>query len=284
MSTITTDPEILEYVSADGLRVTLAVERGTTGRLMPPVDIWEDTVPLMAGSRYRGARHGARTIVLPIVTGGLRYGRDELRALARVLDPMRGMGSLRQIVVSGGVFNRARLINCVYEAGLDSFREDYPHFGRAALMFRCPDPYWTDADELVRDFTPSNIETEWFPFFPLDLAGTNIRGEFSITNTGDADAWPSVEVGGPGRDFEFHNLTTGQYMRVAGEVPAGRQLRIVTQPGARAVMLNADNWFGRLDRASTLWGLAPGFNLLRVLYVTESSRVGVRWRLRYLTP
>ena len=49
MSTITTDPEILEYVSADGLRVTLAVERGTTGRLMPPVDIWEDTVPLTPG-------------------------------------------------------------------------------------------------------------------------------------------------------------------------------------------------------------------------------------------
>ena len=96
-------------------------------------------------------------------------------------------------------------------------------------MFRAPTPTGPTRSSYVRDFTPSNIDTEWFPFFPLDLAGTNIRGEFSITNTGDADAWPSVEVGGPGRDFGFHNLTTGQYMRRGGRGP-GRAPACASSP------------------------------------------------------
>lgn len=274
------DLEVMEYVSADGLVVRLEVERGATGRFMVPVDIWEDVVPLTPGSRYRGARHSARSVVLPIVSGGARHGRDELRALARALDPMRGMGRLR--LVSGP--GQGRELHCVYQSGLDSLKEEYPHWSRAALQFRATDPYWVDATEQVRDFAPANIDTEWFPFLPLDLGGTNILGNFSITNAGDAEAWPSIEVQGPGAEFGFQNLTTGQRMEVPGEVPAGQVLRIMTQPGLRSVSLGNQNWFSRLTRASVLWGLVPGVNLLRVHYETSQSRIILRWRLRYLTP
>lgn len=274
--------ETLEYVSADGLTARLVVERGATGRMMPPVDIWEDTVPLTPGSRYRGARHAARSFVLPLViAGGTLYGRDQLRALARVLDPLRGMGRLRLVTGPGA----GREIPCVYQAGLEALREDYPAWSRAAIMFRATDPYWTDQFDNLREFAPSNLLTEWFPIFPLDLAGTNIRGEFSLTNSGDAEAWPRVEVGGYGQDFGFDNLTTGRTLQTLGAIPAGRRLLINHQPGARSVALdNGQNWFANLTRESTLWGLAPGFNSLRVRYITDTGRLVVRWRLRYLAP
>jgi hypothetical protein len=277
------DAEVIEYVSADGLVARLVVERGATGRLMPPVDIWEDTVPLTPGSRFRGARHASRAIVLPIVTAGVRYGRDELRALARALDPVRGMGRLRSTGFATGLTG-GREIACVYQAGLDSLKEDYPHFGRAALQFRATDPYWVDTVDQVRIFSPTGVDSEWFPFFPLDLAGTNILGYFSITNTGDAEAWPTTEVAGPGSDFGFENLTTGRQLSVTGDVPAGQVLRIVTAPGARAVSVGNANWFNRLSRDSVLWGLIPGQNQLRVRYQTDASVVTIRWRLRYLAP
>ena len=275
-----TEPEVLEYVAADGLSVRFTVERGATGRLMPPVDIWEDVVPLTPGSRYRGSRHGARTVTLPIVTGGLRTGRAELRALARALDPARGMGRLRSTTGQGP----GRELNCVYQGGLDALKEDYPNFARAALLFRATDPYWVDQTEQVRDFSPANVDTEWFPFFPLDLGGTNIVGNFSITNGGDAAAWPVIDVGGPGENFIFQNNTTGQRMAISGAVAAGQTLHIVTLPGARSVTYGNQNWFSHLSRDSVLWGLAPGFNSLRVTYETISARVQMRWRLRYLTP
>lgn len=274
-------PEVVEYISADGLHATLVVERGATGRMMPPVDIWEDVVPLTPGSRYRGARHAARSFVLPVVTAGNRYGREQLRQLARVLDPLRGMGRIRLMSGPG----TGREINCVYQAGLDSLKEDYPHWSRAALQFRATDPYWGDGIENLREFSAAALETEWFPIFPLDLSTTNVRGEFSITNSGDAWSWPSTEVTGPGADFTFDNRTTGGHLFVAGEVPAGRTLIITSTPGARSVSLdNGDNWFSRLDRGSTLWGFVPGLNQLRVTYATEAGRLTIRWRLRYLTP
>jgi hypothetical protein len=275
--------EVLEYVSADGLIARFAVERGASGRLMPPVDIWTDTVPLTPGSRYRGARHAARVVTLPIVTAGVRYGRDELRALARALDPMRGLGRLRSTGLATGL-SGGRELACVYQAGLDSLHEDYPHWSRAALQFLAPNPYWVDTVEQIRDFAPANIDTEWFPFLPLDLGGTNILGNFSITNSGDAEAWAAIDVQGPGANFAFENRTTAQRMEVPGDVPAGQVLRIVTQPGARSVSLGGQNWFNRLTRQSVLWPLVPGVNLLRVNYETSSSRIILRWRLQYLTP
>lgn len=272
--------ETLTYVSADGLAVQFVIERGTTGRLMPPVEIYEDTVPLIAGSRFRGARHAARTVTLPIVTGGVRYGRDELRTLARVLDPLRGMGALR--VVSGQ--GAGRELACVYQAGLESLSEQYPNFARTALQFRATDPYWHDTAFVERDFTPSAITNEWFPIFPLSIAPTNVRGEFSVNNVGDADAWPETRVQGPGSNLRWENLTTGRFLSVAADIPAGRTLTITTVPGGRNIALDADNWFNRLDRGSTLWPFVPGFNNLRITYNTESARVNVRWRLRYLSP
>lgn len=269
--------EVVEYVSADGLVVTFEVERGTTGRIMPTVELWTDTIPLVPGARYRGARHGTRVVTLPIVTGGVRYGRDDLRALARALDPLRGMGTLR-------TNTSQRQLACVYQAGLDALAEDYPHFARAAVQFLATDPYWVDTTEQVRDLTPANLDSEWFPFFPLDLGGTNILGNFSITNVGDADAWPSLEVWGPGSGFQFFNVTTGARLIIDGDVPAGQFISVKTQPGIREVSVSGASWYHRLTRDSSLFPLQPGFNQLRIAYQTSEARVIIRWRLRYLAP
>lgn len=272
--------EYLDFIAADGRSVSFEIERGMTGRLMPPVDVWEDIVPLVAGSRFRGARHSARNIVVPIVTKGIVYGRDELRQLASVLDPVRGMGRLR---VVGGPSD-GREIPCVYQAGLDSVSEDYPHFSRASILFRATDPYWTDGHLNEQTFVPGQTQSQWFPIFPIELGAIDVFARFTIVNAGDVISWPEVLVNGPGSDFAMDNITTGQSLWVHGAIPNARRLVVTTKPGQRAVSLDQDNWFSHLDRDSSLWGLVPGPNVVQIRYTSVFGSVTLRWMLNYLAP
>ena len=272
--------EHLDYIAADGRSVSFEIERGMTGRLMPPVDVWEDVVPLVAGSRFRGARHSARNIVVPIVAEGIVYGRDELRQLASVLDPVRGVGRLRVVGGPSG----GREIACVYQAGLDSISEDYPHFSRASVLFRASDPYWTDAHLNEQTFVPGQTQSQWFPIFPINLGAIDVFARFTIVNAGDVISWPEVLVNGPGSDFAMDNITTGQSLWVHGTIPNARRLVVATKPGQRAVSLDQDNWFSHLDRDSALWGLVPGPNVVQIRYTSVFGSVTLRWMLNYLAP
>src|SRR5437868_10959686 len=157
--------ETHEWRSSQGEVIRFVTRTQAKERFMPPVTLETIRVPQAQGARFRGARHEARLATIPVVVPGPDAGRQELRRWARALDPLKGEGTL---TVVQGAFAGRQLV-CAYEAGLESWSEDFPLLGLTTLAFRAADPYWQDANaSTVTSGTNPNSFT-WFPFFPLIL-------------------------------------------------------------------------------------------------------------------
>lgn len=273
--------ETHEWRSAVGDVVRFVTEVGAQQRFMPPVSIRTVKVPQANGGRYRSARHDERLCTLPVVLPGPTDHRDELRRWARALDPLKGEGTLT--VVQGA--HAGRQLVCVYEAGLDSFAEEWELLGQTVLAFRAAEPYWQDAAESSLVATIASSSFTWFPFLPLVLGSSDVFAQATIDNTGDVDAWPVITTVGPGTDLTATNLTTGMSWHLTGDIAAGATLVVDTRPGRKSVRLDGVNVFGRLTDESTLWPLVPGPNRVSIGFAggTAASRVTFAWRNRWLS-
>lgn len=273
--------ETHEWRSADGEVIRFVTRTEAQQRMMPPVTLNTIRVPQAQGGRFQFARHDIRLATLPVVLPGPQDGRDELRRWARVLDPVRGEGTLT--VVQGPYAGRQLV--CAYETGLETLSEEYPLLGLTVLAFRASDPYWQDATESSITATVDSTAHTWFPFLPLILGASDVFASLTITNTGDVDAWPVVTVAGPGIELNVRNDTTGLGWSFSGAVPAGSALVVDHRPGHKAARLDGFNAFGRLSDDSTLWPLVPGPNRITIGFadVTLASAVRFAWRNRWLS-
>jgi phage-related protein len=273
--------ETHEWRSSAGEVVRFVTEVGAQQRMMPPVSIRTVKVPQAQGGRFRGARHDERLATLPVVLPGPTAHRDELRRWAKALDPLKGEGTLT--VVQGPWAGRQLV--CVYEAGLDSFEEEYELLGKTTLAFRAADPYWQDAVEQSLVATVGSSSAKWFPFLPLVLGPIDVFATPTITNTGDVEAWPVITAVGPGTDLTLTNLTTGLAWQLTGDIAAGAQLVVDHRPGRKTARLDGVNVFGRLSDTSMLWSLVPGPNRLSISFAggTSASSVTFAWRNRWLS-
>jgi len=252
--------ETVRFASPSGDSITFLMLAGASGRMMPPAKVATLPVPAANGSRFLGAQHLERIVSLPVAFPGSLTDRDELRRWARVLDPTRGEGTLT--VVDGAWAGRQ--LRCAYDAGLDTLDEVRPNVNLGTLLFRAAWPYWQDASEQSVQVTQGTTLTRWFPFLPLVLGASSAFAEFTVTNSGDADAFPVVEIRGPGTNPVVANLTTGQDFTVNATLAIGDLLTIDTRPGAKTVVLNGANAFPSLTVDSQLWPLVPGANRVSV--------------------
>jgi hypothetical protein len=251
--------ETHEWRSATGETIRFVTRTEATQRMMPPVTIHTVRVPQAQGGRFRHARHGERLATIPVVLPGPIDGRDELRRWARVLDPVKGEGTLT--VVQGPYAGRQLV--CVYESGLESYAEEYGSLGLTTLAFRAADPYWQEADaRTVVSILGANVL--WFPFLPLVFGPSDIFSGTAIDNRGDVDAWPVIETVGPGVDLRIANETTGEAWTFTGSIAAGSTLVVDHRPGHKSVRLDGVNAFGRLSDDSALWPLVPGVNNITI--------------------
>ena len=275
------DCETHEWRSAAGDVIRFVTRTEAEQRMMPPVTVYTVKVPQSQGGRFRGARHEERLATIPVVVPGPTDGRDELRRWARALDPLKGEGTLT--VVQGD--HAGRQLVCCYEAGLDSFSEEYQSLGLTVLAFRASDPYWQDATEQSLIATIDSTAFTWFPFLPLVLGASDVFAAATITNTGDVDAWPVVKVTGPGTDLEVMNMTTGKAWHFEGSIAAGSVLVVDHRPGHKSARLDGANVFGRLSDDSVLWPLVPGPNRVSIGFAsaTAQSSVEFTWRNRWLS-
>jgi hypothetical protein len=273
--------ETHEWRSSAGEVVRFVTEVGAQQRFMMPVSIRTVRVPQSQGGRFRGARHDERLATLPVVLPGPQGARDELRRWAKALDPLKGEGTLT--VVQGT--HAGRQLVCVYEAGLDSFAEEWADLGKTTLAFRAAEPYWQDATEQQLVATVGSSSAKWFPFPPLVLGPSDVFATPTITNTGDVDAWPVITAIGPGTDLTVTNLTTGLSWQLMGDIAAGSTLVVDHRPGRKSVRLDGVNVFGRLTDTSMLWPLVPGPNRLSIAFAggTSASSVTFVWRNRWLS-
>jgi hypothetical protein len=278
--------EVVEFVSADGLSAQFDVLRGAHGRMMPPIELWDEIVPLQSGSRFIGARHGTRPLVFPVFLDGPVSGRLELRSLARVLDPLRGLGTLR---ILNGAYS-GRQITCVYESGLDQLSEELPDWVMPTLAFRAFDPYWTDASEQSQIITPgSNVSAAgfntWTTWYPLIFSSTTIFADLSITNASDAVVWPIITVTGPGTDLQLTNVTTSQSLVLPGSIADGSRVVFDSRPGYKTVTRDGVNIFSQLTATSAFWPLLPGTNRITITFSSTTparTQVVITFRPRYL--
>jgi len=275
-----TDCETHEWRNPLGETIRFVTRTEAEQRMMPPVTIHTVRVPQAQGGRFRHARHEERFLTLPVVLPGPTAGRTELRRWAKALDPLKGEGT---ITVVQGDYPGRQLV-CAYEAGLESFAEEYPLLGLTTLMFRAADPYWQDSIESQVLAQPDEGIITWFPFLPLELGASDVFSGTAIENTGDVDAWPIVTVTGPGLDVTVANRTTGQSWQILGEMVAGETLVVDHRPGHKTVRLNGATAFGELTDTSSLWPLVPGGNHVEIVLgaVTEGSSVLFTWRNRWL--
>jgi hypothetical protein len=265
--------ETHEWRSATGETIRFVTRVEAQQRFMPPVTITTIRVPQAQGGRFRMARHDERLVTLPVVVPGPTAGRDELRRWARALDPLQGEGTLT--VVQGDYAGRQLV--CAYEAGLETFAEEYPLLGLTTLGFRAADPYWQDATETTDVADINSKGYTWFPFAgswaaqPLVLGSSDVFATLTITNTGDVDAWPIVTTVGPGTDLTLTNQTTGLMWHLTGNIAAGSTLVVDHRPGHKSARLDGNNVFGRLTDDSTLWPLIPGPNRVAIGFATATS-------------
>jgi len=237
-------------------------------------------VPAANGSRFLGAAHVERIVSMPVAFPGSFDGRSDLRQWARVLDPTRGEGTLT--VVDGA--NPGRFLRCAYDSGLDELEEHRPDVNVGALLFRAGFPYWLDGTEQSIAVSQGSAVRRWFPFLPLILGASDAYGLFTITNLGDAPAYPVLTVLGPGTDVTARNVTTGQAWTVTGLVPDGSTLVVDTRPGRKAVRLDGANVFSRLTAPSQLWALQRGVNQveLSIAATSAATLATLTWRQTWL--
>jgi Phage tail protein len=127
--------------------------------------------------------------------------------------------------------------------------------------------------------------------FPLDFTmdfvaepGAEDLGE-TVTNAGDADAWPVLRVYGPMTYPRLENLTTGAVTVLTGTIAEDAYVEVDARASSPLTLNGATSVYSMLDRtASTLWPLVPGANQVRVRAAafSGSARLEVYWRNAYL--
>jgi hypothetical protein len=280
------DCETHRYQNPDGETLTFRTLKGTAGRQMPPAVVTTLPAPGSGGSRYVGTFHGERILTLPVVDPGPLDGRPDFREWPRILDPVKGQGTLT--VVQGDYPGRQLI--CVYESGLEAVAETDRLRIPAVLTFRAAYPYWVDETESEQVVTGEEESFFWFPFAgsfaanPIRFGPENTFANLVVSNTGDVEAWPVITVKGPATNVEMINETTGLSWQFTGDVAAGETLIVDTRPGQKLVRLDGVNEYDRLTEDSNLWPLIPGANTITMsaTAVVESTYLRFGWRNAWL--
>jgi len=107
-------------------------------------------------------------------------------------------------------------------------------------------------------------------------------GQLFITNSGNTTTYPIISITGPGNFPAVINATSGYTMYFSGALSASDTIVIDTNPLRRTVILNnALSVYSRLQfSTSTIWGLLPGANDIRLTFASFSTGAGmaIQWQ------
>lgn len=264
-----------------------ALQPAAQGLGLPPVSLFSDALPDDDGSQLRGVRFGEREVFLPVMLFADDYAtlRDLRRDLERLVDPKRGNCNITVVQPDGS----RRAADARYTTGMEG---DYGldrfgvHWQSLGLTLRCLDPYWY-GDTITRTFSKADASPKAFlagPFLPIKLTSSQVIGDATIDNPGDADAFGIWVATGPGDNFGAANVTTGKSFTVIGPLAGGDQIIVDTR---RTVQTVADqdglNLWASLDTDSALWPLVPGVQnvTLEMVSATTDSLVTLTFQPRY---
>ncbi|MEU5030165.1 phage distal tail protein [Streptomyces milbemycinicus] len=261
------------------------LQPGIRGLDMPGYDFFTDASPQIDGNALRGLRAQPREVFLPVAF----FDTDRAGFLASkrsflgTLNPYLGLGTLT-LTESDGSF---RTIEAYYvsgaegDTGRDTSGLRWQTFG---LTFSCPSPYWLG--EAIRLEFSAGASGGFFPVLPLRVRDSQVLGDTTIDNPGDATSFPVWTIHGPATSAVITNNTTGLSFSVTASLGSSDVLVVDTRERVQTAVLNGtDNWWPNLSTDSDLWGLEPGENDISLTLVgTDSdSMVQVDYRPRFLT-
>ena len=258
---------------------------GATGFDMPPVATTA-TIPVgWDGSLLQRTRLTDRDIFLPLLLQADTV--DDMRALRRrvaaLLSPKTG-----DVTVTINHHDTVRLIGGRFVSGFDGPVTGDGTTVATGVVLRCSEPWWAGPETTVDQFdaNPSKpLLSTTEAFFPMEITGSQAIGDVTITNPGDADAWPVIDITGPGTDLVITNTTLGMSFGLS-DVGDGETLTVDTRRGVQTLVddTGAAVW-DRLTPGSQLWPLAAGDNAIDLLILSTdvTTRVVITYRAQYWT-
>jgi phage-related protein len=276
--------EVLEWIAPSGAATLLTQRQGGKGRWAPPVRMVTDKVFGQAGARVRSVNFDMGNVVVPVLlnTATTDDYRTLLRTMASSLNPLTGPGLLRSTVTWASGTVEVRELSCYYTAGMD-VPEDYLDVGYASLLFTAPDPFWYGDNQTFAWQSPPTI-VNWFPILPLQLGTSQVFKRATLSNAGDAEAWPVWSITGPTTgELTLTNDITSDVFGLAYEIPASATVTIDTRPNAKTVTATVGNLFPYLT-SPALWPLVTGTNAVTMVIpgASGATTVAVTYRQCYL--
>lgn len=228
---------------------------------------------------YRGQRVQPREIDLPLDIVG--RDRAHLKQLvSRLALALAGPCTLALIEDDG-----TRWTTTVYRTGGGEYTYGVDTVGsrdvQMVVTVTAGDPYFTSS-VVTGQTIGGDTSTGAFldTLANLSVASSQAIGAITLTNTGDARAYPVWNIYGPGHGFEAV-APTGERLAWLGTLASGQHLTIDTLRGS-VVDGTGANRYSDLDVAPRFWSVAPGTTTATasLLGVTSASKIVCTWRAR----
>lgn len=222
----------------------LLTDQGIRGLHLPAIDDFTDELAGVDGQHARGFRLPARSCFWPVLIWDLGQGQWAQRDAEfwRALRP----GQVGTWTVSDDSGRARHLRVRVVSRGDEAFTIDPTVRGWHAygINLVADDPWWhgdpvlvTGEDSSAADF----IDSEGSP--PFHISGGAALAGLTITNPGEAPAWPIWRAVGPHTDLV---VGVGGHLVQCPDVASGELLEINTSPVRRTVLLDGVDVFGEL--------------------------------------
>lgn len=175
------------------------------------------------------------------------------KSLIAYTNPHRVTGTTHQPNIVQYTENGVTLeIEADYDDGLE-FGSVTGHVERVPLRFLCVKPFWRNATATVTALSH----------------GTSIpaAADTVVTNNGDANAYPIIEVTGPGEILQIKNSAINKTLELGVTLAGGEVVTFDLRPGYKTVTSNINgDMFSYLPIPNDMgkWYLAPGPNTISV--------------------
>lgn len=243
---------------------------------LPPTSFGSTRVANIPGERLDDTHTEPRDMPVPLQIRGDDHD-DLVTQLGTLQGILRPGHPIRLVFARGGGTTREIVCYCVQGAEAIEITDHEESVAVAPLILRAYDPWWRDfgVDEATYGETFDNgLEADENPF--------------SVVCASDIDeTWPEITIDGPIENVHFAHRDLGRVLRVTHVLPAGQQIRIVTDPARRDVWLNGEQDWTVLDPAEMdFFPLIPGTNALMARGIDASGAATpgsfeLRWSPRY---
>lgn len=278
-----TDAIDLNDISATGKGVEALA--GITGLGLPPVTVqWSEGAG--DGAIYRGRRVQPREIDIPIYADG--EDRDGLKLiLSRLARMMSGVMRLWFIEDDG-----SRWYTDVVRVGGGQYSYGFDTTGERELVtvftLRAGDPFWTSEESdqrvinrattgrgLILDTVGGSTGAD--SLVKLRVSSAQVQGTVILENTGDAEAFPTWEIQGPGSNIVATG-PNGETWQWNGSLLLGQTLFIDSRTATAIDNLGASR-YDDFDTSPRFWLVPPGITSASIT-MTGTGRIVMSWKRR----